>query len=76
LLDRARDARISRYGLTPRELSVLRLVTVGLTDKEIAKRLGISAETARKHVANIRRKMGASSRTEASVRAVKEGLVA
>ncbi len=62
------------YGLTKRELAVLRLVTAGLTDKEIGRRLQISPETARKHVANLRRKMGASSRTAAGVRAVKEGL--
>ena len=64
----------TRYGLTKRESMVLRLVTAGLTDKEIGRRLQISPETARKHVANLRRKMGASSRTAAGVRAVKEGL--
>lgn len=75
LPDRPRSTPIGRYGLTPRELEVLRLVTVGLTDKEIAKRLKISVETARKHVAKVRRKMGAASRTEAGVKAVREGLV-
>lgn len=70
---RSGDGR-TRYGLTKRESMVLRLVTAGMTDKEIGRRLQISPETARKHVANLRRKMGASSRTAAGVRAVKEGL--
>jgi DNA-binding CsgD family transcriptional regulator len=63
------------YGLTERELAVLRLVTVGVTDKEIAQRLAISVMTARNHVASIRRKMGAASRTEASVRAIQEAVI-
>lgn len=62
------------YGLTTREFAVLRLLTGGLTDKEIGRQLQISPETARKHVANLRRKMGAPSRTAAGVRAVREGL--
>lgn len=63
------------YGLTPRQLAVLQLITVGMTDKEIARNLNISPETARTHVAGIRRKMGATSRTDAGVKAVKEGLI-
>jgi DNA-binding CsgD family transcriptional regulator len=62
------------YGLTKREVGVLGLMTIGMTDAEIAGRLGITPQTARKHVANIRMKMGTSSRTDASVRAVREGL--
>lgn len=64
------------YGLTMREVAVLRLVTVGVTDKEIASQLHISPMTVRKHVGSVRRKMSAVSRTEASVRAVREGLLA
>ncbi len=63
------------YGLTFRELTVLHLVAGGKADKEIATLLGISSLTVNKHVANLRHKMGASSRTEAGVRALKEGLV-
>ena len=62
------------YGLTRREVEVLGLMTIGMTDAEIAGRLSISPGTVRKHVANIREKMGTSSRTAASVRAVREGL--
>lgn len=63
------------YGLTPRELVVLACLAVGLTDKEIAWNHGISPETVHKHVASILRKMNARSRTEAAVRAVREGLL-
>ena len=71
----AQKPQSSRYRLTKRELSVLRLVTVGMTDKEIARRLAISADTVRKHVGSVRTKMNAVSRTDASVRAVREGLI-
>ncbi len=68
-------ARVKHYELTPREVEVLRLIAVGITDKEIADRLEISVLTVRKHVASIRKKMGAASRTEAAVVALREGLV-
>jgi PAS domain S-box-containing protein len=63
------------YGLTFREMTVLHLMADGRSDKEIGSVLGISILTAQKHVENIRAKMKASSRTKASVRAVREGLV-
>lgn len=63
------------YGLTSRELTVLRLLAGGLSDKEIARDLEISKLTVHKHVANILTKMKAASRTEASVRALREGIV-
>ena len=63
------------YGLTARELTVLRLVAEGLTDKEVGYRLRISPMTVHKHVARIRHKMNAASRTEVSVRAIVEGLL-
>jgi PAS domain S-box-containing protein len=63
------------YGLTFRELTVLHLVSRGKADKEIAVTLGISSQTVNKHVARILHKMGASSRTEAGVRAIKDGIV-
>jgi PAS domain S-box-containing protein len=68
-------AQSNRYGLTFRELTVLNLVSGGRADKEIARELGISPLTVHKHVANILSKMGASSRTEAGVRAVQERLI-
>ena len=63
------------YGLTFRELTILRFMVTGKSNKEIGAVLGISAHTVNKHVANILRKMGASGRTEASVRAVREDLL-
>ena len=63
------------YHLSPRELDVLRLVTEGLSDQEIALRLGISSNTASRHLASIREKMGTRSRTETAVRAIRQGLV-
>ncbi len=62
--------------LTERELEVLRLVTAGLRNKEIAARLGISENTAKFHLKNILGKLHAESRTELATRAVREGLVA
>jgi DNA-binding NarL/FixJ family response regulator len=65
----------SPYGLSGRELEVLTHVSKGLADKQIASALGISVFTANKHVGSILLKMGASSRTEAGVRAVQERLI-
>ncbi len=61
--------------LTDRELEVLRLVTAGLRNKEIAAGLGISENTAKFHLRNILEKLHAGSRTELAARAVREGLV-
>src|SRR5262245_1750546 len=61
--------------LTSRELEVLRLVGAGKANKEIATELVISERTARTHVSNVLRKIGVSSRTQAAVLAVREGLV-
>jgi DNA-binding NarL/FixJ family response regulator len=61
--------------LTARELEVLRLVGRGEANKRIAAELQISERTARTHVSNILRKLGVSSRTQAALWAVREGLV-
>ena len=63
------------YTLSFREFIVLDLVVLGLADKEIAARLSCSRFTVNKHLTNILRKMGARSRTEAAVRAIRQGLV-
>jgi len=67
--------RRNPYGLTFREHTVLHLVAAGESDRQIGTTLGISPLTAQKHVSNILAKMDASSRTEAGVRAVREGLI-
>ena len=61
--------------LTPRELDVLRLVAAGKPNKQIAAELAISERTARTHVSRILRKLTLSSRTQAALWAVREGLV-
>jgi len=63
------------YGLTVREMAVLRHIAAGLADKEIAERMGLSVHTAHKHVANILAKMHAPSRTAAALRAEREGFL-
>jgi DNA-binding NarL/FixJ family response regulator len=60
----SREANV--YGLTPRELVVLRYVATGLSDREIADALFISRHTATTHVSNILGKMGVGSRTAAA----------
>jgi DNA-binding NarL/FixJ family response regulator len=61
--------------LTARELDVLRLVAAGKPNKQIAAELDISERTARTHVSRILRKLRLSSRTQAALWAVREGLV-
>ena len=61
--------------LTARELEVLRLVAAGKPNKQIATELSISERTARTHVSRILRKLRLSSRTQAALWAVREGLV-
>jgi DNA-binding NarL/FixJ family response regulator/PAS domain-containing protein len=67
--------RRNPYDLTFREASVLELMADGASDKEIAQRLGVSVFTVNKHVSKVLHKMGAASRTEASMRAMREALV-
>ena len=61
--------------LTPRETQVLRLVAMGLSNREIGDALEISVETVKEHVQNILRKIAVTDRTQAAVWAVRRGLV-
>ena len=61
--------------LTERELSVLKLVTEGLRNREIGVQLGISENTVKFHLKNIVEKLHAQNRAELAARAVREGLV-
>lgn len=61
--------------LTEREYEVLKLVVDGKSNNEIAKELTISEHTAKAHVCNIIQKMVVDDRTQAAVKALKEGLV-
>jgi DNA-binding NarL/FixJ family response regulator len=62
--------------LTARERDVLALLAEGLPNKAIANALGISDQTVKFHVAAIIGKLGATNRTDAVRRAVRQGLVA
>lgn len=61
-------------GLSDREIEVLRLVSQGLSNPEIAERLIISRHTVVRHLANIFSKTGVSSRSEATAFAVRNGI--
>ncbi len=61
--------------LTARECQVLRLISEGLGNKEIAARLGISEHTAKFHISSILGKLGVASRTEAVSDGIRKGLI-
>ncbi|MFC1925332.1 response regulator [Chloroflexota bacterium] len=61
--------------LTPREVEVLRMVGKGTSNREIALKLGVSTRTVKGHLVNIFSKMKVHSRTEATLSALKRGLI-
>ena len=63
------------YGLTGRELAVLRLLAAGRTNAQIGAELYISPKTAGVHVSNILRKLGVSGRVQAAALAERAGLL-
>ena len=63
------------YGLTERELDVLALMVEGLSNPQIAEQLVITRATSKAHVHSILQKLCATTRTQATVTAMKEGLV-
>jgi len=63
------------YGLTGRELAVLRLLATGRTNAQIGAELYISPKTAGVHVSNILRKLGVSGRVQAAALAERAGLL-
>jgi len=69
------DARPAKsYGLTPRELEMVRLVAQGCSNREIANQLNISEETVKKHLANVFDKVGMSNRVELTLFALEHRL--
>ncbi|HEX7150183.1 MAG TPA: response regulator transcription factor [Thermoanaerobaculia bacterium] len=66
---------LAHVQLTPRELSTLRLMADGKTNKEIANNLGISERTVKTHLGHLFDKLGVTTRTEAIKIAARRGLV-
>ena len=61
--------------LSEREKEMLRLLSTGKSNKEIAEALGLSIRTVKTHMSNIFTKMNVTSRNEALVKAMKSGLI-
>jgi two-component system, NarL family, nitrate/nitrite response regulator NarL len=67
-------AKPGPYGLTPREMQIALCVTEGDTNKDIAKRCGISEDTVKHHLSNIFDKLGVYSRLELAMFAVNHAI--
>ncbi len=65
----------SQYGLTEREMEVLSLICNGLTNPQIAEELTITKATAKAHVHSVLQKLSTATRTQATRKAMNEGLV-
>ena len=63
------------FGLTPRELEVVSLITEGSTNKHIAHTFGISEETVKRHLTNIFNKLGVGNRLELALFALNHNLL-
>ena len=59
------QARVSKLGITPRELEILGLIAAGLSNREIAERLFVSENTVKTHSSRVFDKLGAKRRTQA-----------
>ena len=75
LMRQVANPDVQGQDLTPRERQVLRLLADGLTNTEIAERLVVSLSTVKGHVSSVMMKLGASTRTEAAIIAVRHRLV-
>ncbi len=70
----ARTRRVERPPLTPRESEVLHLVRLGLANKQIARRLGISERTVKAHLTSTFQRIGVLDRTQAALWAERHGV--
>jgi two-component system, NarL family, nitrate/nitrite response regulator NarL len=66
--------RVTRFGLTPRELEIIDAVAAGETNKDIAQRLNLSEKTVKHHLSNIFDKTGVFSRVELALFAINHHL--
>ena len=73
-LGRSRSQRAANKLLTRRQNDVLQYLVEGLTNKEIALRLGLNIRTVTMHVGALKRRLGASTRAQSVVRAAALGL--
>ncbi len=73
IAERGSDERA--HQLTPREREVLELIGRGLSNKRIARELGVAEKTVKTHVSHVLGKLGVSDRTQAALYAVRTGLV-
>ena len=73
--DAERRDRDRGSGLTERELEILKLIARGMSNRQVANHLWISERTVDNHVQNIYRKLGVGDRTQATLYAIRKGLV-
>jgi len=66
---------VNKYNLTTREKQILKLITEGMSNVEIAKQLFVSVNTTKVHVASILQKLEVDDRLQAALRALKEHIV-
>lgn len=73
----SRNAAVNKrdFGLTPREKQIIALIGAGYTNKDLAKELGISENTAKHHITNIFNKLGISNRLELLLFATEHQLI-
>jgi len=69
------DSDVVFKPLSPREMEILRLITKGYSNKEIARELGISRQTVKNHMSAILRKLAVNDRTQAAVTALRLGWI-
>ncbi len=69
------DAEGHYIPLSPREMEILEHVTLGMINKEIANKLGISQQTVKNHMTSILKKLNVKDRTQAAVTALRRGWV-
>ncbi len=75
MVNRLREASRVMAALTERERDVLRLLAESLTNRQIARRLGLSPRTVESHISSLYRKLGTRTRVETVARALALGLV-